>query len=738
MRSPWTSAWERTGDLLGRIGPLYVIGRHRLLFAAVLCAVLVATLIAYLVLPASYMATGSVIVAEPELGIGQSSPTASQKIGDPADMESQLLVIRSPRVIRQALALPEAVEALRRECTAAGGAGFGGSCADMEARPDQLVEYVSKRYAVASAGRSRVINITYRSPRPDVARIMANALVEAFLDDQKESASTGRKNAVAWLDQQLKDLDATIRRMDDEIGNFRSSKGLVRGVAAPINSERLTGISQQLAVAQAAQAAAGARLKEVRDDRSSGQANSTRVLESRTVADLKQQISQLDVQLAAAQAVLGPMHPRLKTLNDQARMLNGRLAAEIARITGNAQKEYDTATAQVAALTAQLEAAKKDVVDAVSDERTIEGLVRDVEIKRKQYSDLADKANALQAEERIIGGSVRLVSLAETPLKPFFPKRLPFLAGGLTLGLLLGLSAAFLAERMAAQEEEQLPQEEDDDSGRRPASPAALSSLRPAAPPGDGPPPSDKEAGIRLLASLPFVRPATLLGYSRPLHSAFDASAWGEDMHAALARLEDALARDLSPPRTRATQILFTSPSAGGGKTFATLALARHAADGGRKVLIVECGPGPLDAFAGPGMLGLGDVLRRGARPQDALRSSAVAGLDMIVGSGMRYGSLAAHPDRLAALLAWARRYDLVLLDGPAADAAEASLLIAHVDAVAICTEPHDLESDATAGTVARIRAAGHERAGIVLTPAAGRPMPQRRPERHDRLYETA
>lgn len=737
MRSLWTSAWERTGDLLGRIGPLYVIGRHRLLFAAVLCAVLGATLIAYLVLPASYMATGSVIVAEPELGIGESSPTASQKIGDPADMESQLLVIRSPRVIRQALALPEAVEALRRECTAANGAGFGGSCADLEARPDQLVEYVSKRYAVASAGRSRVINITYRSPQPDVARIMANALIEAFLDDQKESASTGRKNAVAWLDQQLKDLDATIRRMDDEIGNFRSSKGLVRGVAAPINSERLTGISQQLAVAQAAQAAAGARLKEVRDDQSSGQANSTRVLESRTVADLKQQISQLDVQLAAAQAVLGPMHPRLKTLNDQASMLNGRLAAEIARISGNAQKEYDTATAQVAALTEQLEAAKKDVVDAVSDERTIEGLVRDVEIKRKQYSDLADKANALQAEERIIGGSVRLVSLAETPLKPFFPKRLPFLAGGLTLGLLLGFSAAFLAERMAAQEEEPLPREEDDDSGRRAASPAALSYLRPASAPRDGRPPPNKEAGIRLLASLPFVRPATLLDYSRPLHSAFDASAWGEDMHAALARLEDALAHDLSP-RTRATQILFTSPSAGGGKTFTTLALARHAADGGSKVLIVECCPGPLDAFAGPGMLGLGDVLRRGARPQDALRSSAVAGLDLIVASGMRHDSLAAHSDRLAALLDWARRYDLVLLDGPAADAAEASLLMTHVDAVAVCTDAHDLESDATAGTVARIRAAGHERAGIVLTPAAGRPMPERRPARHDRLYETA
>lgn len=734
MRSLWASGMGRLGDLLGRIGPLYVIGRHRLLFAAVFCFVLAATLAAYFVLPVRYMATGSVIVAEQGLGIGESSPTVSQKIGDPADLESQLLVIRSPRVIRQALAQPDALAALRRECAA-----VGGSCSDIETRPDRLVDYVSTRYAVASAGRSRVINISYRSPQPDVARTMANALIQAFLEDQKESASTGRRNAVAWLDQQLKDLDASIREMDTEIGNFRSSKGLVRGVAAPINSERLTGISQQLAVAQAAQAAAAARLQEVRADQTSGQANSTRVLESRTVADLKQQISQVEVQLAAAQAVLGPMHPRLKTLNDQARMLNSRLAAEVGRISGNAQKEYDTTTAQVAALTAQLEAAKKDVVEAVTDERAIEGLVRDVEIKRKQYTDLADKANALQAEERIIGGSVRLVSLAETPLKPFFPKRLPFLVAGLTLGLLFGFAAAFLAERMAPEAEEPLP--DDGDTGRL-GLPRALSRTQPASLLSYSPSPPADRAGVRVLATMPHVQPAALLGYGRPLRSALDAGARDEDMQKALTRLAGALARELSPP-VRAPQILVTSPSAGGGKTFTALALARHVAGTGRNVLIIECcpaGTGVLDAFAGRGRFGLDDVLRGEARPQDAVRASAIAGLDIIAASGMpRGGARAGQADRLAALLDWARRYDMVLLDGPAGDTGEAFLLMTFVDAVLVCVDGGELDSGATARTVADIHAAGHEWAGIVLTGGADRlPASEQRPAWRSRLYETA
>lgn len=735
MRSLWASGSERIGDLLDRIGPLHVIRRHRLLFASVLVTMLALTLVAYLVLPVRYMATGSVIVAEQEVGIADNSPTASQKIGDPADLESQLLVIRSPRVMRRALTSPDALDALRRECVAAGGAGFGGSCSDIETRPDRLVDYVSTRYFIASVGRSRVINISYQSSQPDIARTMANALINAVLEDQKESASMGRRTAVTWLRQQLKDLDATIRDMDAEIANFRSSKGLVRGASAPIGSERLTSISQQLAVAQAAQAAAAARLKEVRDDRSSGQANSTRVLESRTIADLKQQITDIDVQLAAAEGVLGPMHPRLKTLADQAKLLNSRLAAEVSRISQNAQKEYDTATAQVAALTEQLESAKKGAALAVTDERSIESLVRDVEIKRKQYAELAEKASALEAEERIVDGSLRLVSLAELPLKPFFPKKVPFLAAGLTLGLLLGFAAAFAAERLARDGEEPTP--DDGEAVRMPAAipymrPASLLDYRQALP--------SESRSVRMLAVIPYVQPASLLDYGEPLRSALTASIDDQDMRKALDRLAGGLTSELSL-RTQVPQLLVTSPSAGGGKTFTTLALACHVAGTGRRVLIIEWSPTGSrisDTLALSGHRGIGDVLRGDADPEDVVRKSPVAGLDVIAAHGEdRTVPRADWEDRLAGLLDWARRYELVLLDGPSADTAEAGLLMKLADAVLVCVDEENLDADSTTSTIADIHAAGHERVGIVVT-EAGRPALEERPSWRGRMYKTA
>src|SRR4051794_660142 len=79
-----------------RGGVLVKIWRRRPLFAFVFCTIFAIALAALILSPVTYLATGSVIVAEQEPGVANASAAWAQKIGDPADMESQLLVIRSP------------------------------------------------------------------------------------------------------------------------------------------------------------------------------------------------------------------------------------------------------------------------------------------------------------------------------------------------------------------------------------------------------------------------------------------------------------------------------------------------------------------------------------------------------------------------------------------------------------------------------------------------------------------
>src|SRR5438128_284461 len=67
-----------------RNGLLVSMWRRRLLFLGAFVGVFALVVLAYVLLPVTYLATGSVIVAEQEPGIANASAAWAQKIGDPA------------------------------------------------------------------------------------------------------------------------------------------------------------------------------------------------------------------------------------------------------------------------------------------------------------------------------------------------------------------------------------------------------------------------------------------------------------------------------------------------------------------------------------------------------------------------------------------------------------------------------------------------------------------------------
>lgn len=719
-----TSAWREppawVGNLFERIEPLRIISRHLLLFLIVAASIFGLAIAAYFVMPASYVAVGAVQVGAEEPGVAQNVPGDSQKVGDPADMESQLIVVRSQKVIRRALASPQAQKALGAECAAAGGAGFDGKCSDLANRMDKLVDYVSTRYGVAAVGRSRILNISYTSKDPQIARDMANALITAFLEDQRDTVTASRRTAADWLNREGGTLDAEIRKLDDQIAKYRAAKGLVRGVGGPVNSERLSGISQQLSAAQATLATAAARLKEIRDANSGGSANATVVLESRTVGDLKQSIADVNAQMANAEATLGPAHPRRRALSDQLRTMNSQLTTEVERLTQNARKQYDAASERVALITSQLEAAKNDVATSIAGEGDIENLVREVEIKRRQYSDLAARANVLEVEQRVLSGSVRLVSPAEAPIKPFFPKLVPFAAAGMTLGLLLGFAAAFLAEKLA-QGNAVMAAPRDD---REDYADSVVQSLPPQRyepqPQARSNAPLPRSRGqreaVQLLAMVPYVPAGNASVYGgHPLLSSLDTAASDPSMREAMDKLGWAVAGDTSSVPSRRI-VLFTSPSSGSGKTLTVMAFARQMAEAGSDVLVVECNrvrPLISDAFGMPTAFGWGttDVASLVVR-------SPFDGLD-IIPSG--HASRLMPPDywehRLDEMLDWAAgRYGLILLDGPSGETMDALRLANHADLVVMCARDDELDSEAMVGMIADISAVRPVKIGIAVT----------------------
>lgn len=685
-------------------GPFAKLWRRRSLFLAVAGTVMVLTLAAWLVMRPQYLATGSVIVAEQEPGAENASIAWIQKLGDPADIESQLLVIRSPRLMRLALEDGKMAEAAMAECLHRATTGVLSKVLPSKEQAclklgdtDALIALLQSRFAAASAGRSRVINLSYKSALPDVAQTMVNTLIRTFLDDQRSTQAQSRRSASEWLRKEITQLDEALRDDEAAIQAFRRKKGLMKGATASITSERLTNVTQQLAAAEAAKAEAAARLREITADQGRGAANAPAVLASRAIGDLKQQLNATTAQLASNSAQLGPNHPSIRSLQTERNSLQARIDKEVTNVAESLRKTSQASDALAASLRQQLDKVKTDVSSAMDDEATLEGLTRNAEVKRKQYTDLVKRAGDLETEQRILSGSSRLVSLAELPNEPFAPKPV-MLAAGFILALVLGAAAALLRDR----------------ADRKVRNSAELTTT----------------VGAPVFAQLPDLQgreAGSLLGRlaerrrDLPLDEALEKAASNPAMQYALHSLNARLLMAGSDGSSR--RILVTSAMPGEGKSFTTLAIAQLAATGRRRVLAIECDlrrPNFAQALGLRDTAGLAGVLRGEADPDFAVVRDVLPNLDILPAGLPTADSTELLMDRrMEELLDWTQHYDLVLLDSPPAKLLmDACVLATQVDGVLCCTRWGGSQLSDLIATVGAIRDVGGNVLGVAMTMA--------------------
>ncbi len=701
--------------------------RRRWTFTAVFLTTLSAALLMLKILPIQYSATGSIIVAEQEPSIGSPSVAWAQKLGDPADLESQLLLLRSPRMLRLAMAQPGVAEAAQAECQGAAPAlslafitGAGRSCANLRAGSAELLDWITTRYGVGAVGRSRVISVTYVSQSPDVARIFSNALIIVFLADQREVTAQSREDAAKWLWQEVAQLDQSLRSDEAQIQAFRRNNDLVRGQAAPISSERLSSLSLQLSAAEAARADAAARVQELgragpidppgnpRRVRSDA-ADTRAALDNLAIANIKQQLASVVAQVASAAQTLGPKHPTLLALRQQEAGLRGQLRAEADSIGISARRTLAAATTQVETLNAEQERLKRVVTSATDKEAVLATMVRGAEIKRGQYETLYKRASELETERRVLTGSTRLVSLAELPTRPFFPKRGPFLAAGLTLAGILATLAAILRDR----------------TDRRIRAAARIEALTHIPVLSEIPVIAGVIAARDPIWTLPRIRRRAMV-LPGILAAAQQSASFQDALRTLHARL---VLRGLGSTRQK---ILVTSAAPHEGKSLTCLALAQHIASSGRRVLIIDGDlrrPKIAGALGLPNRLGLVDILRGQAVMADMMIRTGIPSLDLLpAGPPSAESTELLMGSAFAELMHAITDYDLILLDSPPTESLmDARLLAPHVDGILCCARWGQTLTTEALAAIEGLREAGGEVLGIVMTAVD--------PRRH-RLYD--
>lgn len=694
---PYESDYDIALPTETEMGLVARIRRQKTMFTAVFLSVSAAVATAYYSVQPVYKAEALLTIAQndPVLASLQSSDSQQLTVGDAADLESQSIVLSSPLLIREVIAQTPVAAALLLECQASAPPAWKRvvklwlaskppqSCPDQLADETKTVEGLRNRLVVGVSGRSRVLSVQFSSPIAVVAQTVANGIVESYLAGRMQDKLQPRSDAIAWLTLETQRVSDRLKQTEVQIGAFLHDNGVVKGQLAPIASEQLTSLSQQVAIAEADRAAAAGRMQQavVRGGATTG------VLENRTVNDEKQQISAVTAQIAQLASRYGTAYPPLADLQQQRRALERAIADDTAVVTHSAMADYQAANSRVANLQSQINDLKKEVRGNDNAETDVAALDRSLATDRELYIDLTKSLNQLQTNRRLVTPNAHLVSLAEEPESIAFPKLSTFSLAGFLLAFGAAAGAALMRDR----------------ADRTVRTVAGLQNA----------------SRLRVLARVPYVPGLGRTG-SRLTKRIDTPSAFQEAIRRLYAECLLVSGKENEPDRD-CRSILVTSSNRGEGKSFITLALAHFAAAAGRRVLVLECDlrqPSAARSLSLAQQWGMTEILRGQVSAEEAITCAQTNGVDIILaGKPAMNSAELLGSSRMAGLLAWAAaRYEIVLIDTPPSQLLpDARILAPRVGGVLFCTRWGQSDMAAVQRGVRELQAVGAQLHGLVL-----------------------
>ncbi len=575
-----------------------------------------------------------------------------------------------------------------------------------------------------------VIDISYTSHDPAMARDVASAAAEAFKSQSEASARQQSHSRRVFIEGQLEATDSLLEIAQARIAAYRRSN------LALSAQDRYTAEQADLTVAnKQAEALREARasyesLQAALRRYQNGDATALRTIafvvdpaanssvttlydelmryeharDSLTTGAFARTAAHPDVQ--RIDALIAATEPQLlEAVQNQIDMLNGRLAA-----VDNLVREHSSAIAQIPGA-----------------EETEQRLTRDADNILKMSDKLNDDLQSAKIAEAVQSGNVEIVDLAQFPAGSLGAGRRRKIAYGAFIGLLLGIGLTVLMDRLNSS----VQRWEDLETIMHVPGLALI-------------PPIVAEAGetwqgrVRTTAHRFLPRLVSHHGIVP------------DDVGSELVMVNDVQSSSAESYRKLMTNLMYsssqpglhvvvvTSASAGEGKTTTVSNLAVAFAQQGRRVVLIDADLRRArihDVFALSLAPGLTDVLVGNATLEQGIHPSGIAGLNVIPA-----GTLPPNPleflggERMHELLASLReRFDVVLIDTPPVlITADAALMGVQADGVVIVVRAGKSDRVATRRAVEQIVNLGGRMLGAVLNdPDARTPRQSRYSEEY-------
>ena len=314
----------------------------------------------------------------------------------------------------------------------------------------RVLERFQGRLTVDPVSRSRLVNVRFDSNDAQLSARIVNTLAEDYIDQNLDSRWKATQKATDWLSQQLVGVKAKLEKSEEQLQDYAQRNGLVfletdKGTSENVANERLQQLQEELTKTQAERYEKEAvyRLVQAGD-----YGSLPGVVENKLIQDLSERLAELKRQFADLSTKFNPEYPRVKEIQSQINEIEATLKEERQRVADKIANEYLAAVRRESLVKQALDEQQKQVNLIAEKAVQYNILKREVDTNRQLYEGLLQRLKEAGVSASLKASNIRIVDSAVPPAKPAKPKIPLNLAVATLLGLGLGISAAFLQERL--------------------------------------------------------------------------------------------------------------------------------------------------------------------------------------------------------------------------------------------------------------------------------------------------
>lgn len=314
---------------------------------------------------------------------------------------------------------------------------------------DIITGIIQSGLSVSPVANTKTVHISYSSKHPAMARLIANAVVDAYIDETLEIKLANSNYSLQWMTTKADEERKKLQKSELSLQEYMRDNDLVTVEnRLAVYPQQLSEFSSQLSKAQAELKEYEALYAQIKD-LGKNYDNIEMIplfADNNVLQGLREKLFQAEQKIKDLSKKYGYKHPVMINAKAERDLLLKEKKFEVNRIIESTRNSYELTKSREQNLNQLLTKTKNEMLSVNERFTQYSIMKREVDMNRVVYDALSSSIKKASVTEQSHNINIWVVRNADLPKAPSKPRKKRNMALGLILGLFGGIGLAFFIE----------------------------------------------------------------------------------------------------------------------------------------------------------------------------------------------------------------------------------------------------------------------------------------------------